>query len=293
MVVAVRLQGGLGNQLFQYAAARQLAQPRGAKLALDIAPYTGTPDQTKGGGSRRQFELAALRIKGTVTSIRSWPLATRLRLKLAERLPPALALPLGVYRQPHFHFAPSFLALPSRIYLIGFFQSERYFAPIAEDIRKELQPRDERLIREAETDIARWRRPGRPLVSVHVRRADYVTKQALGGLFHCLPGDYYARAMARFGPGADYLVFSDDLAWCRDNMRGDNIFYCDTGRALDDLLRMTLCDHHIIANSTFSWWAAWLDRKADKIVIAPRQWFAPGARRYDTADLLPSSWIAV
>jgi hypothetical protein len=99
--------------------------------------------------------------------------------------------------------------------------------------------------------------------------------------------------MARFGPSADYLLFSDDLAWCRDNMRGDNIFYCSIGSALHDLLRMTLCDHHIIANSTFSWWAAWLDRKVDKIVIAPRRWFGPGAQHYNTVDLLPSDWIVV
>jgi hypothetical protein len=293
MVVAVRLQGGLGNQLFQYAAARQLAHLHGADLVLDIAPFTGPVDQPKSGGVRRSFELAALRTKGTISSLRSWPPATRLRLKVAERLPPGLALRFGVFRQPHFHFAPSFFALPSEIYLIGFFQSERYFARMTEEIREELQPRDERLLREAQSEIAQLRRAGRPLVSVHFRRTDYVTKQALGGLFHCLASDYYARAMARFGPSADYLLFSDDLAWCRDNMRGDNIFYCSIGSALHDLLRMTLCDHHIIANSTFSWWAAWLDRKVDKIVIAPRRWFGPGAQHYNTVDLLPSDWIVV
>ncbi len=293
MVVAVRLQGGLGNQLFQYAAARQLADMRGAELVLDTAPFTMPAGQPSDGGLRRQFELSALRQKARISSARSWPFATRLRLKVAGLLPPAPAIRLGVYREPHFHFDPSFFSLPSKIYLVGFFQSARYFARIAEEIREELQPRDERLYREAQADVAQRRRAGRPLVSVHLRRTDYVTKQAQGGPFHSLGSDYYARAMAQFGPGADYLLFSDDLDWCRENMRGDNIFYCSTGRALDDLLRMMQCDHHIIANSTFSWWAAWLDRKADKIVIAPQRWFGPGAEHYNTADLLPPAWIAL
>lgn len=293
MVVSVRLQGGLGNQLFQYAAARQLAHMRGADLVLDIAPFTTPPGHHRGGGLRRQFELAALRNKATISSARSWPFATRLRLKVAGLLPPAPAIRLGVYYEPHFHFDPSFFSLPSEIYLIGFFQSARYFARIAEQIREELQPRDQRLCREAQSEIAQLRRAGRPLVSVHLRRTDYVAKQAQGGLFHSLASDYYARAMTQFGPGADYLLFSDDLDWCRANMRGDNIFYCSTGRALNDLLRMMQCDHHIIANSTFSWWAAWLDRKVDTIVIAPQHWFGPGAEHYNTVDLLPPTWIAL
>jgi hypothetical protein len=293
MVVAVRLQGGLGNQLFQYAAARQLASLHGAELVLDIAPLGAPAGRARSGELRRRFELGALRTKGTISSLESWPPATRLRVRVAGRLPPRMARWLGVFREPHFHFAPSFFALPSEIYLIGFFQSERYFAGVTEEIREELWPRDSRLFQEAQEEIARLRRPGRPLVSVHLRRTDYVTKQALTGRYHCLNRDYYASAMARFGPSADYLLFSDDLNWCRDNMRADNISYCETGRALEDLLRMTQCDHHIIANSTFSWWAAWLDRKATKTVVAPRRWFGPAAQHRETADLLPPGWIVL
>ncbi len=293
MVVAVRLQGGLGNQLFQYAAARQLAHLRASDLVLDIAPLVAPVIHARGGELQRQFELGALRTKGTISCLRSWPPAARLRVRVAGRLAPGMARWLGVFREPHFHFAPSFFALPSEIYLIGSFQSERYFAGVSEEIREELQPREDRLHQEAQMEIARLHRAGRPLVSVHLRRADYVTKQALTGRFYRLDSEYYASAMARFGPSADYLLFSDDVAWCRDNMRGDNIFYCSTGRALDDLLRMTLCDHHIIANSTFSWWAAWLDHKVNKIVVAPRRWFGPAAQQLNTADLLPSSWIVV
>jgi hypothetical protein len=236
---------------------------------------------------------STLRRSTTIARLESRPPAARLRPRVAGRLPPDMARWLGVFREPHFHFAASFPALPAEIYLIGFFQSGRYFAGVTDALREELQPRDGLLLREANADIARLRRPGRPLVSVHLRRTDYVTKQALTGRFHCLGSDYYASATARFGPGVDYLLFSDDLAWCRDNMRGDNIFYSDTGRGLDDLLRMSLCDHHIIANSTFSWWAAWLDRKASKIVVAPRRWFGPAAQHHNTADLLPSGWIVL
>jgi hypothetical protein len=291
MAVAVRLQGGLGNQLFQYAAARQLALQRSADLVLDTVVLDAPAGPIRGGELRRRFELGALRIKGTVGQLRSWPRATRLRLRVAGRLPPRMARCLGVYREPHFHFAPSFSTLPATIYLIGFFQSERYFAGVAEALREELQPRDRSLLSAERAEIARLRRPGRPLVSVHLRRTDYAVKEALTGRFHCLQSDYYASAMARFGPTADYLLFSDDLAWCRDNMRGDNIFYSDARGTLEDLLQMSECDHHIIANSTFSWWAAWLDGKPGKVVIAPRHWFGPAARHHNTADLLPSGWI--
>jgi hypothetical protein len=293
MVVAVRLQGGLGNQLFQYAAARHLAHIHGTGLALDVTSLAGRLDFAGRGQPQRQFELEALRTGGAIWRLPTKPLASRIRIKVSESLPGRLALRLGIFRESHFHFSPTFFDLPSDIYLIGYFQSERYFCDMAETIREELQPRDERLLQQAQLDMARMRRPGRSLVSVHLRRTDYLASAATGQV-HGLGEDYYGPAMARFGPNVDFLLFSDDLAWCRDNMRGDNIFYCGTGRALDDLLRMSLCDHHIIANSTFSWWAAWLNRKASKIVIAPRRWFGPTSPHHDeTSDLLPSGWIAL
>jgi hypothetical protein len=293
MVVAVRLQGGLGNQLFQYAAARHLAQAHGTTLALDVTSLAGRLVSAGSGQPQRQFELNALRTKGAIWRLPTKPLATRIGIKVSERLPSRLAPWFGVFREHHFHFSRTFFNLPSDIYLIGYFQSERYFSAVAETIREELQPCDERLLHQAQLDIARVRRPDRCLVSVHLRRTDYLAAAAIGEV-HGLGDDYYGPAMARFGPNVDFLVFSDDLAWCRNNMRGDNIFYCSTGRALDDLLRMSLCDHHIIANSTFSWWAAWLDRKASKIVIAPRRWFGPASSHYnETADLLPPGWIAL
>ncbi len=99
--------------------------------------------------------------------------------------------------------------------------------------------------------------------------------------------------MGRFGPNTDYLLFSDDLAWCRENFQGDNIFLSDTGNAVEDFVRMTLCDHHIIANSTFSWWGAWLNPKVNKLIVAPKQWFGRQTKHHDTKDLLPPDWIVL
>ena len=291
MVVAIRLEGGLGNQLFQYSAARQLAHMHGTDVVLDVASLSD-PKRSTGMTQPRRFALQALRIKATTSCLWSEPLSTQLRIRLGAQLPAGLARRFGVFREPHFHFSRAFCALPSRIYLIGFFQSERYFHDIGSVIMEELRPRDERLLTDAETEILGLRRSGRPLVSVHVRRTDYLPLAASGHV-HELGADYYGPAMAKFGPNADFLLFSDDPAWCRRHLCGDNIFQGSTGNDLADLLRMSLCDHHIIANSTFGWWGAWLDPKTSKTVVAPRRWFGPSSRNLATADLLPSDWITL
>jgi hypothetical protein len=179
-----------------------------------------------------------------------------------------------VYAEQQFHFDPTFFDLPDGTILSGYFQSERYFKSI------------EGLIR-AEFDFG-TRAPGVDAVSVHVRRGDYLSFPE-----HHPPCsvDYYAEAMARF-PGERFMVFSDDPGWCLLNLKPLGNVDIVTGRAAaEDMELMSRCKAgHVIANSSFSWWGAWLDPNPDKRVIAPRAWFGPAKAGWDTRDLIPEGW---
>jgi len=306
-VVIVRLKGGLGNQMFQYAAARALATARGARLGLDLAALDADP--------KRRFELDRLPISATIASPRAIFRVTARPQTLGQRalcraaralarlagLPPdrelAMLRPLGVERrvhsEPHFHFDPGFQGLPAAVYLDGYWQSERYFAAIADQLRRELTPGDAAPaeVRELEAAIR-----GAESVGVHVRRGDYVT-EARTAAFHgtCEP-DYYRAAAERVREVAGqphFFVFSDDPGWVRAHLAflGPSTVIGPGGRARphDDMRLLSLCRHAIIANSSFSWWGAWLTDRPGKRVVAPARWFSDPS--IDTSDLIPAGWV--
>ena len=206
------------------------------------------------------------------------------------------------YVERAFSFDPAVLGLPDGSHLVGFWQSERYFADRADVIRQDFEMRDAPSGRNRS-----WLGvigAARPAVSIHVRRGDYVTSPAHAP---CSP-DYYREAVrvmeerlrAPDGPRAtasSYFVFSDEPEWARAHLtlegKDREVHFVQhndtTSQSHEDLRLMRACDHHIIGNSTFSWWAAWLNPSPDKIVVAPQPWF-PG-RRLDTRDLLPEGWL--
>lgn len=180
------------------------------------------------------------------------------------------------YVEPHFHYAP----IPFRhdLQLSGFFQSELYFKRHEGKVRRALTPRG---ISERLADTA----------SVHVRRGDYLK---LPDHHPILPMHYYRQAMDLCrGLGVRrFLVFSDELPWCRENFpkHHDTIVIPDLPPVAQLALTIS-CGHHILANSTFSWWGAWLDPDSDKTVIAPSLWFGPGYAHYSTRTLFPPEWV--
>ncbi len=182
--------------------------------------------------------------------------------------------------------------------LWGYFQSERYFAHCEDEVRRYFTPHHAlaQLLERGFGDVL-----ARETCSVHVRRTDY-----LGNPTHpeLAAGDYYERAMSQFDANTTFLIFSDDIAWCRERFRGRSTFFVEALTEVEDLFLMARCRGHIIANSTFSWWGAWLDPNPQKKVIAPARWFSgrntdpsipyrPGnfSGFYDTSDLLPPAWI--
>ena len=276
-MIVVRLRGGLGNQLFQYAAAKALALHHHVGLGLDAEVY-----ETR---RKRRFELGRFAIAD--------PVLTGEALVGARRASPRFV-------QPHFHFCERFFELPPSCYLVGYWQSERYFVHVRRPILDALSVPEGR----GGDDGARLR--DHESVSVHVRRGDYVSDAAHAQFFGFLGLGYYRTAMARLRGALRrprFHVFSDDPAWCAEAFRDeDDVELEPPGDAVSDLIRMSQCRHHIIANSSFSWWGAWLNENPSKIVIAPKPWFrqevwtSPGSpfkdRRHDVKDVLPPGWIA-
>lgn len=288
----VNVVGGLGNQMFQYASARAIAERMGVKLLLttDIVGSYATP---------RPFELQ--KVFGITT-----PFCSRQMLKevLGWRISPLARKTLARFRwlrcfygnaifEPHTHFWDKIdEQLIKYNYMHGYWQSEKYFSKQSSLIRKEFKFSSEPdafnsdLIKDMRNSVS---------ASVHIRRGDYLnTKES--SIYGICSEQYYHKAIALIKsqiPGIRLFVFSDDVSWVRrfllphypemvivDHNRYDQSF--------NDMRLMSQCHHNIIANSSFSWWGAWLNDNQAKIVIAPAKWYADGR---DCRSLVPESWV--
>lgn len=302
-MITVSLFGGLGNQMFQYAAAKALADHHGVGLVFDLGGFRAHPD--------RAFMLGRLRVPegemaqaAILSNSRSYFFHARRRERVG-RLMAYFGLPVrrsssDNYREPHFHFDEAFAGLGSDAKLFGYFQSERYFGTVGNRLRSYFVPRDP-LGAAAQTTADCIARSDLP-VSLHIRRGDYMQSStvAVHGL---LDEAYYRKGLAlledRLGRAPDLFVFSDDrnaAAQVLDFVPPARLTYVDgdPDKPWEDMALIARCRHHVIANSSFSWWGAWLNPALDKIVIAPRAWFTPkGLRKRDTKDLYPSAWMLV
>lgn len=293
-MIVVRLIGGLGNQMFQYAAARALAERTGGELLFDVGGFADYAD--------REFALGGYALRGRVATADELarfpgPGPERGRLgRLAERAGRALGAGRGgpaYYRQPHFHYDPGFERLCGDVYLDGYFQSERYFAPVAGALRAELAWPGP-LASEAEAIAARI--AAEESVALHVRRGDYVSDPHIAATHGALGPDYHRRAVALAAEGLaapSVFVFTDDPDWVRTELDlGAPFTLVDGGSPQADLHLMSQCRRKALANSSFSWWAAWLGAGQGRRVVAPRRWFGEErmrTRRMD--DLYPQGWV--
>lgn len=282
--IVVGLEGGLGNQLFQYAAGRAAMLRVSTELALDLRPLRARGD--------RAYGLGDFRLCPNLTVISEGPPPRRDgRLR---RLLHSLIGDRRCFREEGFAFNDAFLNIRSGTRLEGYFQSERYFADIAETIRADLTPRPEHL---AEIEgMASSLLPAEPCISLHVRRGDYANPETMA-VHGLLDVSYYARALQimaeRNGRRLPVCVFTDEPVWVRANLDlpAETRFVSEhTRTALQDLILMSRCSHHITANSSFSWWGAWLNLSKEKVVVTPREWFRPESG-LDTRDLRPADWL--
>jgi hypothetical protein len=310
MIIA-SLAGGLGNQLFQYAMGRRLAVRHSTELLLDVSNYAEATPAEKAAGLARRVHLFNFRIHArpaTEKEINAMHdrYCTKRLLHRAVRLI-RRGWPGFLWRRTHimerqYRFQSEALHFPDNIYLAGFWQSEKYFADIAPIIRDEFELVDDSIADSARGRIRELRDQYGTVVSLHVRRGDLSHAFETLGQGHLVHGppmgvDYYERAIAEFDPSCCFFVFSDssrDIEWCRQHLKAANLEFSNAESELWDFEAMRNCDHHIISNSTFSWWAAWLNSGPQRKVIAPRMWSGQEARtQMVTDDLIPPGWEVI
>ncbi len=287
--VVTAIAGGLGNQMFQYAAARRLAHINEAELLLYLGDRYGK-------GAFRPYGLDRFNICGRIAGpgeaggLRK---VNRTRRRLAKIFPSLAAVPDSeLYREASLAFDPAVLDLRGNIKLTGYWQSERYFADIAESIREEFTLRDGLDARNSE---ALARIESGPSAFIHVRRGDYVSHPIDSKKFGTCSPAYYSEAVqilrSRIGPQLRFFVFSDEPDWVREMKiggEGAEIVDWNGDRPERDLVLMQRCKHAVIANSSFSWWGAWLGDGAERVVIAPSVWYQGHQNSY---DILPDRWL--
>jgi len=271
--------------MFQYAVGRALAQRRGVPFCIDRRAFDGYKTHA--------FGLECFRAALVDASERDLPGAVK-EGSLQRFIRPFLGKAMKVHQEKAFTYDADVLDLPDGTYLDGYWQSEKYFKDRADVIRADFT------VRHAPSAAnQRWldRISSGNSVSLHIRRGDYVSNPSAAAVHGTCDLDYYQRAVefVRQGSAADPVlyVFSDDPDWVAANLKlpyemhlvRDN----DATTNYEDLRLMGACRHHVIANSSFSWWGAWLDHKPDAITVAPQRWFAAGSP--DARDLVPERWV--
>lgn len=276
--------------MFQYAAARAVALRSGANLALDLSWFATVADRSY---ALAPFNVIATTV-GPVDSNHGG--AIRLLRKVAHRLTKRSDecwQGRPIFREKYFHFDPDVVALRAPVCMDGYFQSEKYFsdseAVVASEFTLVAAP-----AASAQAVLAGIM--ASDAICVHVRRGDYVASASTNAFHGTCSLDYYYEGLRIVGEGLSSphcFVFSDDPGWVRSNFIPEMpltiVDINGPDAAHEDLRLMAACKHFVIANSSLSWWGAWLGKGAGKRVVAPKHWFQSAAN--DTKDLLPAGWV--
>ena len=264
---ALGRMGRLCNQMFQYASLKGIARNTGVDF---IIPYYEN-EVDDGMGNMLRSEL-----------FDSFDLDVNKGLLNNGHAP--------VVQERFFHFDEELFRLcPDHVNLQGYFQTEKYFKHIEDEIRKDLTFKEE-ILSPCKEMVEGVDNP----IALHVRRTDYVRNQANHNV---LTLEYYQVALEQFDSDRNVIVFSDEPAWCheQDLFNDDRFIISENDDNRVDLCLMSLCNDFIIANSSFSWWGAWLSTNKDKKVIAPVQWFGKTGytKDHNTKDLIPDDWTRI
>lgn len=290
-LVIAKLKGGLGNQMFQYAAARRLAYTLNAELKLDLSWFNQYQERLYGLQGFRTIDTVASKEETQLLMIGK-PVLLRKILRRYFGL--QTQHPKSYVQEKSPAFDSTILSLPDGVYLEGFWQSEKYFIDTEATVRKEFSLRTPPSSRSLE--LAQQIESSNS-VSIHIRRGDYLAPDKIE--YHGVCSlDYYVGAVniiSRRIPFPHFFVFSDDHEWAVKNLPLSYpttfVHEADNDKPYEDIWAMSLCSHHIIANSSFSWWGAWLSTNPDKIVITPKQWFR--LPTLDAGEIVPERWIRI
>lgn len=286
-MIIMQILGGLGNQMFQYACGKRLAHDHHVPLKLDISSFASYP--------LRSFTLQHYQLHADIATpddlslFHSKGIDARIRRRFENQFRPYWRR--SIIHEQGYGFNPPILNVHHG-YLIGYWQSYKYFEPIASHIRDDFKLKNPlsaqagRLAAEIQAVQA---------VSLHIRRGDYVSNPETQQVHGVMTLDYYERAVRRIAAVISephFFIFSDDPDWAIVHLHlayPSTIVSGSNTHDYEELCLLSLCKHHIIANSSFSWWGAWLSDSSQKIVIAPNRWtLLPEG---NTPDRIPSSWI--
>lgn len=291
-MIKVKIQAGLGNQMFQYALARAIQENTGKDVVLDLSFYA--PGGVVPGDIPRGYELDKYNLNPMLKmDSAATPRKDTLLEKILRRL----------RRESAWVFYPKYLQPKDGSHLIGFWQSEKYFQNIADVIKKEFTLKD-KIENRAENDLAKEYLEkildSKNSISVNVRRGDYAHNKNSRKYHGLLERYYYIRGVEYIVKEKNYLkedtkifIVSDDIVWCRENLTelkkfGSVIFVPQEISATDTIYLMSKCQNNVLANSSFSWWGAWLNENREKIVVAPKSWTRAKVK---ATDVCSPSWI--
>jgi hypothetical protein len=287
--------GGLGNQMFQYATATRLAQSHNTEVKIDLSWFSTKP------ATPRTYTLNYLKIKEIIATdeeMERFPKMPEskfqkffLRICSYVKKP----APYGLVTESRLAFNPEVLSLPNNVALVGYWQSYKYFNDIRDILLEEFQPK-----KSCSYENVVWHDliKATSSVGLHVRRGDYITHRSIRKIHGHCPIEYYKKSIEYISERVKdphFFIFSDDIEWVKKNLRTPQMAsYITSNRPQKgwlDMMLMSQCKHNIIANSSFSWWAAWLNQNIDKIVIGPAIYYAKKSLNKYTADMFPPEWI--
>jgi hypothetical protein len=301
-MIITKIQGGLGNQMFQYAVARHLAIKNNTELKMDISFFNNVGDNTY-----RKYRLDNFNIEENFLSekelkkikrnnFHGQSLMQRILRKIFIKLENRKPLIKKTYiteLSPAFEKKILEIRTKKNIYLYGNWQSEKYFKNIKDTIIKDFSLKKE-MTEKTKYFLSKIKKS--ESVSIHIRRGDYVKNTKTKEYHGICSLDYYKKAIKLTEERIKnpvFFVFSDDIEWVKNNLKTKNPLTFVSGNNMPDYEEMVLmskCNHNIIANSSFSWWGAWLNSDPNKIVIAPKKWYnAP----VEIKDLIPNKWITI
>ena len=284
MTIKIKLSGGLGNQMFQFATGYAVAKKNKVRLSLDLK-YINKRQLFNGFELESVFNIySKISFLNKQLNYKSFNFSEILNI---------FGKSFYNFNEPHYHYSQKILDLPKHSFLDGYWQSELYFKDYANEIREiysfspKLNKENNLIINDINNNNS---------ISIHVRRGDFLLKQNSNHDTNLK--EYYLKAIndsCKFFKNPKFFIFTDDPSWVSENFilnHSYNVVDINHGsKSFLDMYLMSLCQINIIANSSFSWWGAWLNNNKDKIIYAPKNWFNDKLIRTD--DLFPKSWIVL
>ncbi len=276
MSIKLKLTGGLGNQMFQFAAGYSIAKRKSVDLNLDLSWYNRR-------NIHNGFELKNVFDIYKKVNFLNNPFSFKQFISKID-------FTYKIYDEPHFHYTQEILNVPNHCFLRGYWQSEEYFEQFTDEIKKifnfdvDLNDENIRLVDDIFDNKS---------VSLHIRRGDFLLKRNVNHNVDLT--SYYSNAINEVSRNFDkpkFFIFTDDPDWVSKNFSTNSNFKVvdknTNAHSFLDMYLMSLCNANIVANSSFSWWGAWLNKNKDKVIFAPKKWF--NDKSIKTNNLFPDTW---